>query len=98
MEARRWTVAAVAAALVIAAAILVLHLVNRGAPKGGLTVYGPNQGIDGAVLPALGALILRRHRRHSVGWIMVVSGMATATAALSNEYVVLGLHRGRLLP
>jgi two-component system, NarL family, sensor kinase len=98
MEARRWTVAAVAAALVIAAAILVLHLVNRGAPKGGLTVYGPNQGIDGAVLTVLGALILRRHRRHSVGWIMVVSGMATATAALSNEYVVLGLRRGRLLP
>lgn len=72
-----------------AMAAAALRLLN-GADPDGVNHYAPVTVALGAVLPVLGALILRRYPGHPVGRFLVFCGMASVAVSLCNEWLVLG--------
>ncbi|HEV2810781.1 MAG TPA: hypothetical protein VGV93_10345 [Acidimicrobiales bacterium] len=82
LDARRvvpWALAG--AGVVLAIAIAGLHVVNRATPSYGINEYGLGQAV---------ALVLRRHPRHVIGWLLCGLALSTGLAGMGHEVAVLG--------
>jgi signal transduction histidine kinase len=91
--------------LVGAAALLYLPTLYLGLSAGGRLpqplqfgwwgVFTPLLGIEFGIV---GALILRRHPGHAVGWLAVAGGLCNSLAAFAGAYAAYSLSHGHLLP
>ncbi len=89
-DARRvvpWALAG--AGTVLAVAIAGLHVVNGATPSYGINDYGLGQAVQCVADAVLGALIIRRHPRHVIGWLLCGLGLSTGLAGLGHEVAVL---------
>ncbi len=66
---------------------LGLLLFNDERASADLTEFVPNSAISCAALSVLGAVILRRHRRHPIGLLLVGLGLTTGLSGLGRAYV-----------
>ncbi len=73
--------------MVLGIAALVLLVFNNARPSADLTQFVPNSAISCAALSVLGALILRGHRLHPIGLLLVGLGLATGLSGLGRAYV-----------
>ncbi len=87
--APRWSRPAVLAAALTAAVVLANAVAawayQREDPGSPLLFLGVV--IDTLVAPVIGTLVLRRHPRHVVGWLLVAHGLAAATVLDVDAYV-----------
>ena len=80
-----WLLGALGVAVAVAA--LSLLVFNEERPSADLTEFVPNSAISCAALSVLGAVILRRHRRHPIGLLLVGLGLTTGLSGLGRAYV-----------
>jgi signal transduction histidine kinase len=93
-RAHWWAWGVAAAALASQLAVLGLVVGNADAlPERfseQLSIHVTNLNV--AVFPALGAVILRRHPRHPIGWILVGFGVEALVDAVARCYAIAGLY------
>lgn len=73
--------------VLVGVAALSLLVINQERPSADLTQFVPNSAISCAALSVLGAVILRRHRRHRIGLLLVGLGLTTGLSGLGRAYV-----------
>ncbi len=92
--AHRWGWGVAVASLLCQVAVLGLVLANaERLPDrftAELSIHAVNVLV--AVFPALGAVILRRHPRHPIGWILVGLGAEVVVDAAARCYAIVGLY------
>ena len=79
--------------LAVSVAIVVLHVASRNREAYGINTFGYAQAMLVLAEPTLGALILRRHPRHVIGWIFVGIGLSSGVAGLGHEWAVFNIGR-----
>jgi signal transduction histidine kinase len=79
--------------LAVSVAIVVLHVANRSRESYDINTFGYAQAMLVLAEPMLGALILRRHPRHPIGWIFVGIGLSSGLAGLGHEWAVFNVGR-----
>ena len=92
-RARRLSVGVVAGGLLAAALAAGGTSLTSRVLAGTLTVGDVNDTVGFLVFAVVGAVILRRHPRHRVGWVFLTVGVLGAVGDAGTGYAVLGAQR-----
>jgi signal transduction histidine kinase len=88
-----------ALALAISVAVVTLHLANGDIPfRDDFASHALGVAVGSLLYAVLGAVILRRHRRHPIGLLILTLGLSAGFAAVCREYALLAADGGALLP
>lgn len=88
-----------AVVLVVLTGALLLDLENSPADRTAAHLgWGTYAAVVGAVVTATGAVILRRHPRHLLGWILASTGVVWALDGLCESYTSYGIAASPDLP
>ena len=86
MRRLAWTIWAVSCALAAAGAALVL--INRDVPVPDNWGFRGFNDISGPLFATAGLLIVRRHSRNAIGWILLVAGLSQGFNGIVQEYAI----------
>ncbi len=78
---------------------VVFLVLNRDAPKSDRWGFWGFQSLMGVATALNGLLITRRHPRHPIGWMLLITGLGAGLTGVSEGFSIYALHvRPHLLP
>ncbi|TFV90033.1 histidine kinase [Blastococcus sp. CT_GayMR16] len=91
-----WAVAGLSGGLGVASLILIAR--HAGDPRVEIDEYWPAAAIMAIAFPVVGVLIVSRHPRHAIGWLLSGIGLSIAVESATGWYATVALLPGSDLP